>query len=140
MQNLSVIEIVFFLILYRDFVSLSLNLFPYYSVRIAYKYYNKICCQILSDNFFVYKINRRRLPFSEWFQKFHSAQCFIHTFTRKGSSRRLNIYDCRGISTTVIPPALLYSDIQTRHPCDCKSPEQYLRGSIDLGFDFVCNQ
>lgn len=45
----------------------------------------------------------------------------------RGVSRRLNIYDCRGISTTVIPPATLYSDIQTRHPCDCKSPEQYHR-------------
>lgn len=89
-------------------------------MRIAYKY-NEMYCQILSDDFFVYKINKRWLPFPEWFRKFHSAQCFIHTFTRKGSSRRLNIYDCRGISTTVIPPAPLYFDIQTRYPYDCKS-------------------
>lgn len=82
-------------------------------------------CQVLSDNFFVYKINRHsvELPPPVWFRKFYGAQCFIHTFTRGEFEGRLNIYDCRGISTTVTLPAPLYSDIQTHHPYDCKSPD-----------------
>lgn len=111
---------------YQYLISILLNPPVLFFTHCIYKYYKEMRCQILSDNFFVYKINRHsvELPPPVWFRKFYGAQCFIHTFTRGEFEGRLNIYDCRGISTTVTLPAPLYSDIQTHHPYDCKRPDR----------------
>lgn len=115
--------------------------YKYYKMKCAARYYPSIFLFTKStDETFLLPSPPPSLPSD--FESFIARNVPSIHLRGRGVSRRLNIYDCREISTAVIPRVSLRSDIQTRHPCDCKGPERYFRSrrSIDLGSDSVCNQ